>query len=177
MRVSARLPTNDAPAAQASNIYADTLRWGWGGRSIIGHAKRTPINKTLPQCSSPCLSYLRVRVQYNSVLFFARARSRGLVTNRSRPSVSGRSRLGKVDAPTLEFRQLRSHSDQSFVNCDSHLRHSRCARNGNVSTVTSPKRSPKLAAWRYRAIPNLLARGRCEMRDCGIRDRGRVRKR
>ena len=51
--------------------------------------------------------------------------------------MSGRSRLGKVDAPTLEFRQLRSHSDQSFVNCDSHLRHSRCARNGNVSTVTS----------------------------------------
>ena len=74
---------------------------------------------------------------------FARARSCGRVTNRSRPCVSGRSRLGKVDAPTLEFRQLRSHSNQSFVNCDSHLRHSRCARNGNVSTVTLTVCSPQ----------------------------------
>ena len=68
---------------------------------------------------------------------FARAKSQGPWPSASRSCVSDRLRLGKVDAPTLEFRQLHSHFNHSFVNCDSHLRHSRCARNGNVSTVTS----------------------------------------
>ena len=75
---------------------------------------------------------------------FARARSRGSVTNRFASMCVWSLAVGKGEnAPTPEFRQLRSHSNQSFVNCDSHLRHSRCARNGNVSTVTLTVCSPQ----------------------------------